>query len=181
VRAECENLYLFIDGQLDEAAADRFREHLVACRRCPTALENALVLDAIAEQGLIGGQQLGRTIEVPVVAVPGLTLRTARPGRWVGLPALVALAALLLAAVLAAGWWWLLRRPQPAPIDGPDAQARLGWPRFSPVGSSSESKAPSSRRTSSSRGTGGGAAAVARASRRRDLKKMISSARPRPM
>jgi anti-sigma factor RsiW len=104
VRAECENLYLFIDGQLDDEATARFREHLAACRRCPTALENALVLDAIAEQGLIGGQQLGRTIEVPVVAVPGLTLRPDRRGPRFGLPVLVALAAVLLAAVLAAGW-----------------------------------------------------------------------------
>jgi hypothetical protein len=105
VRAECDNLYLFVDGQLGQAEAARFREHLAGCRRCPTALENALVLDAIAEQGLIGGQQLGHTIEVPAVVVAFASRPAPRPRSR--LPLLVGLAALVLAVALAAGWWLL--------------------------------------------------------------------------
>jgi anti-sigma factor RsiW len=67
--AVCKNLYLFIDGQLDETSAARFRAHLVTCRRCPQALESALVLDALAEQGLVAGEPMGRTVEVPVAPV----------------------------------------------------------------------------------------------------------------
>jgi anti-sigma factor RsiW len=66
MRAVCKNLYLFIDGQLDETSAARFRTHLASCRRCPQTLESALVLDALAEQGLVAGEPMGRTVEVPV-------------------------------------------------------------------------------------------------------------------
>ena len=111
MRAECDKLYLFVDGQLDEAEAARFREHLAGCRRCPTALENALVLDAIAEQGLIGGQRLGHTIEVPAVVVAFASRPSHRPRSR--LPLMLGLAALLLAVALAAAWWLL-------------GQARLG-------------------------------------------------------
>jgi anti-sigma factor RsiW len=66
MRAVCEHLYLFIDGQLDETTAARFRAHLAGCHRCPQALESALVLDALAEQGLVAGERMNRTVEVPV-------------------------------------------------------------------------------------------------------------------
>jgi hypothetical protein len=90
VRAICDDLYLFIGGQLGAAESARFREHLVSCKTCPAALENALVLDAIAEEGLTDRGRLGRTIEVPVVT-PAFTRHPAdatwRPagsatGRW---------------------------------------------------------------------------------------------------
>jgi hypothetical protein len=82
VKPVCETLYLFVDGQLDEAAAALFREHLSWCRHCPAALENALVLDAIADQGVPESRKLGHTREVPILP-PGALARAADVA-WAG-------------------------------------------------------------------------------------------------
>ena len=78
MRAVCENLYLFIDGQLDEPAA-RFRAHLASAPLPPRPGER-LVLDALAEQGLVAGERMNRTVEVPVApAYPWAAQPFARP------------------------------------------------------------------------------------------------------
>ncbi|HEY0712492.1 MAG TPA: zf-HC2 domain-containing protein, partial [Polyangia bacterium] len=66
--AACSNLHPFIDGELDEADAAAFRQHLGVCATCPGELEAAVLADAVAEAGL--GVQLGAAARVTDAAAP---------------------------------------------------------------------------------------------------------------
>ncbi len=46
----CANLSPFMDGELEPAEADAFREHLSECAECQSGLGDFMVMEALAAQ-----------------------------------------------------------------------------------------------------------------------------------
>ncbi len=110
----CELLHAFADGELDEAAADTFREHLADCARCQAELLAVMQLAALP---------LPRAAEAPRVApVTPIAWHRQRRTR------IVAAVTPLLAAATFAGLW-LGRGPTGLVLEGPSRtlEARLAY------------------------------------------------------
>lgn len=66
---QCEQLALFAEGALDEAAAEAFRRHLVECEACEGGLLVALQLDAMAEDRAEKRRQRRETIRAVAAVI----------------------------------------------------------------------------------------------------------------
>lgn len=77
----CEQVGLFLDGELSAGAAASFRQHLGKCHSCPKELERILILDTLAEQALGGPADQPGTMELPAVDEFGPQATAAVPVR----------------------------------------------------------------------------------------------------
>ncbi|HET9155755.1 MAG TPA: CHAT domain-containing protein [Myxococcaceae bacterium] len=120
----CDQLGLFVDGELpsDEAAA--FRKHLLACPRCQQEMHGLMQLSALAEQA-----RVQRPAEPPAIAPVIAALdRRARPRRaaWMGVVGAVAIAAALVLALRVNA----SRSDLPTMLASLDARRTSGWPSY---------------------------------------------------
>jgi len=120
----CDQLGLFVDGELrsDEAAA--FRKHLLACPRCQQEMHGLMQLSALAEQA-----RVQRPAEPPAIApVIAAQDRRARPRRaaWMGVVGAVAIAAALVLALRVNS----SRSDLPTLLASLDARRTSGWPSY---------------------------------------------------
>ncbi len=68
----CENLALFMDGELPPEEAEAFRQHLPDCATCQRGMDDLLTLDLLAH----------RHAERPPARAPAPEAQVLRPARW---------------------------------------------------------------------------------------------------
>jgi anti-sigma factor RsiW len=66
---QCEKLYLFIDGELEQDECEHVRGHLAQCESCARNFQEALQLEVLAAEAFGGSQALS----------PAPLLRPSRP------------------------------------------------------------------------------------------------------
>src|SRR5690349_24992210 len=103
-----DRLHAFVDGELEPAEAEAFRDHLGECTRCQAEMEDVLQLQSLGEQ--LARQQASpplRNTSRPEKAPRGRAFRTVWAHRtWLASAVGVALAAHLLLVL-----------PRPAGLD----------------------------------------------------------------
>jgi cellulose synthase operon protein C len=98
MRAPCDQVHTFVDGELNASQAAQFRDHLTGCARCQEALRDALLMASLEEQ--IDDRSVLLEVGSP----------TAAHRRW----RVVAVAAVPLLAAAALLVFWLVGDREPA-------------------------------------------------------------------
>jgi cellulose synthase operon protein C len=107
-----ERLHAFVDGELEPAEADVFREHLGTCERCQVELEDVLQLQALGEQ--LARQEAPPERQAPPPRAAGAPKKRAFRAAWSRRAWLASAVGVSLAATL------LLILPRPPHGTGPD-------------------------------------------------------------
>ena len=117
----CDQVGMFVDGELDAERAEAFRHHLVQCARCQSEMHALMQLAGLAEEA---SRADVRRVEAPALPPPAHLWRK-RASRWAP-----AAGALLAAAVVAVVLVKQRRGADDVPtlLASLDARTVSGWP-----------------------------------------------------